>query len=244
MFLFIGCQSLVKNKLVVVELTTRIDTQLYEGQPNFKLVNAVKIISFQDMNAYLIRMPRDRNIYELQTKTGEIIEKPTTYDTVVVCYIIKKNAQKGLKFDSLNVAMGRKFDIDTLNESINLGKKNRSVFMLDGDKLVYSLRDNKTGKLLIEKYSQHKINEADSIYRYYDYKMRDIECSISPFLDEKEKSKLVKIVYITNPKLNGGFLKNRGETSITLTPSSYGNSTQLLRLFEIFKKESERLKLD
>lgn len=243
-FLFliiIGCQMVNRNGFVVVDLVTTMDMNVDKGRPNYKETFSTKVISYGNLDAYIIGSERQHTIYELQQKTGEIKERRAPNDTVYTYYIVEKGKQYGLKFDSLSAKAGIRFDIDSLNQSINLGKQNREVFTRNGDSLTYSLHDPKTGKLLIEKYVQNT-NEYDSIYRYYDYEMRDIEYAISPVLDRRAKSKLIKIGYITNPKLVDGSLMNREEFSISLRRSTFDKLDQLKKLFELFEKEREILK--
>ncbi|MCY1544836.1 hypothetical protein D9M68_807430 [compost metagenome] len=63
------------------------------------------------------------------------------------------------------------------------------------------LETKKYGRKLMEKFAIKKISvfDVDSIYRYYDKELNDIEFSFSPGLDAKKKSKLYKTLFIQNP---------------------------------------------
>jgi hypothetical protein len=225
--------------MMVADLITTMNANIDRGVPNYKETRVVKIVTFEGMKAYIIGTSREVTVYELQ-ETGEVTyQKPKT-DTVYAFHIIKDKMKYGLKFDSLSATKGKKFDIDSLNEVINMGMRNREAFNRNGDRLVYSLYDKKTGKLVVEKYIQNKVNEADSIFRYYDDSMRDIGYSISPFLDKKEKTKLVEICYITNPKMDGEYQKNSEQFTISLKRGSFDKLEELMKLFRILKGKDRK----
>lgn len=146
----------------------------------------------------------------------------------------------GLMFDSLGAKGGRRIELDSLNDLLNVGKLNRKTIALDGDSLISSVRNQKNGKILREEFIQHKKNYPDSIFRYYSDGFRNVNFSISPELDLRSNSKLVKVKLIFTPKTERGMQKNREEFSLELKKGYYKDLDLVLKQFDIFNDEINR----
>lgn len=235
-----GCQTLPHKTHTVVDYRIKFDTFVGEG-PNLKSDFTVKIVSFEGMTAFVMASPRTSTTSVLDTKTGKIEDDSPIYDTVFYYYITRKDLDYALKFDSLASTKGSRVEMDYLNELLNVGKLNRKTISMDGDSLIYS--EKKKGKLIAEHFIQDKYQYPDSIFRYYDSQLKGLNFSISPILDERSKSKLVKVKMVFNKKIENGVAKNREEFSLELKEGKYDDINKIKKLFELFNLQIAKGKI-
>lgn len=167
--------------------------------------------SENDIGSFKIIYGLETTIYEVwhinyevvkSTVVNKVIENeiaPTT-DTVFRYFLVKNKDSIGLAYDNLNVeTKGTKFQLDSLLERLTINEKNMEVFALD---LGVPIDVEKAGKSVkIEKYyTKSDPQDADSIYRYYDSRLKNIPFSFAPELDKQNNSKLYKTRLIYLPK--------------------------------------------
>lgn len=196
-----GCSSTgnFHNQIKVIEYsenerTTNPDSSIEDGIGSFKIM-------YSD----------DCTIYEVwsinyEVQSSKIVDKvimnelvPTT-DTTFKYFIIKKEERIGLMYDSLTTKeMGKKFYLDSLLERLTINRENMKIFELELGK---AASENEIGnsKTVQRFYTKSLEGEADSIYRFYDEGLKNIEFSFAPKLDSINKSKLYKVQLIYLPK--------------------------------------------
>lgn len=218
----------------VFDYRAKFDT-FVGGEANFKTDFTVKIISYEDMTAFVVASEREKTTSVLDTKTGKIETSIPVFDTIYYCYVTRNDLDYGLKFDSLDTLKGSRYEMSNFYEVINIGELNRKTISMDGDSLVYS--EKKNGKISIEYLVLSKYDYPDSIFRYYDERLKRVHFSISPDLDKSRNSKLVKVKLVFNKKVENGVSKNRGEILWEIKKGKFKDIDKIKKLFEVFKRD-------
>ncbi|RZL17180.1 MAG: hypothetical protein EOO89_09200 [Pedobacter sp.] len=146
-----------------------------------------RIVYYKDLQLYITRTLRSMEIGD----TDKYV-----YDTLFHYHVIKQGDDLGLQYDSLNIKIPKKFRIDSLLKENQMDAEYLRIF-----DFVYSnpfeVTRNKFGELVNEKYAFAKKNgKPDSIFRYYDLKLKGIDFSYSRKIDSLKKSKLVKTIFL------------------------------------------------
>ncbi|GEM_PF-3066028 len=124
-------------------------------------------------------------------------------DTLFNYYVAKTGGNKVFMYESVDSEAHTAIDRDSLLRKFNVDSLNLRSLNLELGSPYQTIRNKKTNSIEIEHYVDRKpLDEsyADTISRYYDAKFKDIDFSYSPFLDKKNKSKLMLTRFIFLPR--------------------------------------------
>jgi hypothetical protein len=124
-------------------------------------------------------------------------------DTVFNYYLAKTGGNKVFMYESIDSETHTTINRDSLLRKFNVDSLNLRSLNLELGSPYQTIRNKKTNSIEIEHYVDRKpLDEsyADTISRYYDTKFKDIDFSYSPFLDKKNKSKLMLTRFIFLPR--------------------------------------------
>lgn len=212
----------------------------YEKDTVFELRNNIKIAYYKDYSLY-------------QTKTITLSPGPDnssdTYidlkDTVGVStykyFIIKKGEKKGLLFD--RKANPKAYDLDIMLKRDGLNFKDFPFFCLDVGKPAQTEKNSTNGDV-IEKFANPVKGplEPDSLYRYYNTKLSDVNFTFCDHFDKIQQNKLWKIGLIYHKKEGKAGIVRR-EAYWKFAP--YENDDQLfLTMFKQFIAQKDQYKLN
>ncbi|RZK37253.1 MAG: hypothetical protein EOO90_25640 [Pedobacter sp.] len=192
----LGCQSIARRDLKVVDFITILDQNFEVGKPNLRDTMAITVIDFDNIRTFVVPFHNERRNTTI-LPNGNTTEGSTTYDTTFVYCLFEKGSKVGLRYDSLSSVLPKKFPVDSLLNRINIGKEQLYWNAIAEGKLEYSLRNNKTNELIEERYFSKKDATVDSTYRYFNPSMKGVDFTIAPSIDKKYNSKLIKIVNIS-----------------------------------------------
>ncbi|RZK37773.1 MAG: hypothetical protein EOO90_24365 [Pedobacter sp.] len=229
------------KRIQVATFRGSFDVAIEHGKPNFKHISDIKVVTKGDLTLYFVEYPRDITLMNL-LEDGTYEPGEVTYDTIRRCYILEKGAMSGLHYDSLSAASGKKFDADSVLTGFNMSEKHFGYNTNPHGKLVFSSYDEKTGKLLVEKFFSDKEDEYDSTYRFYDYSKIDMKVSLAPELDKSSGSKVAKVSFIVTPKIKGQVKTNRDELSYEIIRRELTNKEEILQWIEKYNKDKVNLK--
>lgn len=162
---------------------------------------------------------------------------PST-DTVYTYYVIENKKKNGIKYNSLNSSKGDKFKLDSLLQRKNIGYSRLKIFSIDLGK-PYKV-DKKNGKISEVYLDSVKQGMVDTIYRFFDKDLNDLEFSFSKSLDKKMRSKLYKIKLVqlnTDTAKRQHFIK-RTEVIDEVRRIKIRNAAEVLGLFKRFEMDS------
>ncbi|MDQ7949560.1 MAG: hypothetical protein REI78_13310 [Pedobacter sp.] len=241
-FCGLGCSISNKDHIVIFEFSDNFRT----FKPNAQIEEdngTYKIIYFKKYVMYELSSIR----YNVKTKVvngEEINEMYPSTDTINSYFILEKEKNNGLKYDSISVLSPKPFDRDSLIKTLVIDKENLAIFNLDLGKPEKVIRNPNDPKIWVEYYYNGGGKNSDSIYRYYDDRLAHIDFSFSDSLDRKHKSKLVRTDFIHLPRKEKGsdgkeIIKPRTEmiTSITLIKTT--NEEKYRNLFNRFEADSK-----
>ncbi len=231
-WLFLGCDKETTNKLIVTDFISSVDQQFEAGKPNFKDLFSIKIIDYQNSRTFVIPFHNARR-KTILLPNGSVKEQNITYDTTYVYCMVEKGNKVGLRYDSLKASSFQKFDVDSLLNRINISEGHLKANAVAEGSLIYSLMDEKNGKLIAQKFVAKKDATIDSTYRYFSPIMGDLDFSIAPGVDKKYQSKVVKIVNIRISNISK--VKNTYVTEIR--PGKLKDSTAMMQLIERFRND-------
>lgn len=172
-----------------------------------------------------------------RAKDPNIYLNDTTGTKLYSYYFINETDKEGLVFNIQKE--WKKFDRDLFIKSNGLDFANYDFFKLDlGNPAAIEYDTSKN--LMIEKYNNklNGQNEPDSLYRYYDQRLKDIKFSFNKSFDSKTKSKLCKVglIYNTSVTKNKQSNKIRREDYFMITlvddPKEEAKILELLRKFK------------
>lgn len=165
-------------------------------------------------------------------------------DTTYTYFVLEENAKIGRRYDSLSSSNGSNFKPDSLFELINIDSANLKIFSVDLGK-PYKITKEKDK--ILEVFLNHTVNGTDTIYRYFDKGLSDLQFSFSQLSDTQKKSKLYKTRMVqfspnTNYKPTQSFVI-RTDITDEIKRLKIDNQTPIIKLFEKFEHESEKLNL-
>lgn len=235
-FLLLSCTFYDKKTISAIDFYG--NSQYFDRGRIVDLPTHIKIFFYGDLTLYEISSKNTHRSMELGSK-GDVIDKGITkVETVVSYYVAKKGETHGLVYNSSVGRSKTKFNVDSLLTYSNIGKENEKLFASDFGKVVLSIKD-KNNNISLEKIElPKKPNSADSVFRFFDYKMMNINFSLSNELDKKYNTKLVKIVFVTNEKKVDGLMIPKLETFFEIRkPIRIENEKRIISIFKQFKKD-------
>jgi len=212
----------------------------------FEMKNNLQIAYYKDYVLYKVTTTNitdviDHNISK-DTLNTDINLSDTTGTKSFKYYVLKKGEPQGLVFDEHNKV--KVFNCDSLIRNQGLNFKEYNFFSLDLGTPDVTIRNKKTNEIDVEKFA-NKIkgeDEPDSLYRYYNKSLENIDFSFSPQLDMKAKSKLCKIALVYNGNTNNMVKqKNHSRRESFWKIERINPSKEFLVFFEKFIFEHKKL---
>lgn len=205
--LFSGC-TVTKNHapVDVLEISSGANAFNLDTKSIYNIGNDFRIVSKGDRRLYILsRVFMDTR--PVRNDSGRVIgDKVVGTDTTYWVYASQKGKKHGIKYGlkSFRTDTGTIFSVDSLLTDLLIGPDNLKIFDQDIGKPIEVLRK---GNVLTEKYVMNKY--VDTIYRFYNKDLKDIDFSFSKRLDEEHQSKLYKTLYINNPFPKGTILPDQ-----------------------------------
>lgn len=211
----------------------------YDGDLPEDNRNTFRMVNYNGCTLYVVWSIRGNIITEI---AGDSIINRVypTKDTITNYFVVKDEAKEGLRYDS--VYTPRRFRLDSLLEMLSINESNKKGFESDLGQPSRIKTEGPNNEILIEQYfTKTDKSDVDSIYRFYDNRLRDIGFSFSRKLDMQRNSKLYKISHILLPTMsaNGSFT-SRSEMTIEIKKVKLKHQEQdkLIEVFNRFEKDS------
>lgn len=240
LILFYSCNE--KNNissLQIIKYNSEFKDYLSDGTTESSTTSLT--IAFYN-NFILYGVPSTSYFLKKSSIKGDTIsnELVLTNDTTYTYFVFKKNAKEGLRYDSLNALNGTNFKLDSLLVLINVDSANLKFFSVD---LGIPNKIIKTKDKTLEIFLDNTGNGTDTIYRYFDKGMKDLNFSFSKLLDSQKTSKLYKtrfVQFAQNKDYSSAerFIK-RTDVIDEIKREKISNQQLLIKLFEKFKKDSK-----
>lgn len=163
--------------------------------------SSTKIAYWGDYSMYIVTLLRQKtnDVYDKQTQTmtSTVIKTDTAY----LYHVIKNGSKAGLVYggDKVDTLKGKTFHLDTLFKYQGMNYDSYRGLSLDLGQPTETVNLSETEKIEKYFYKKTKKGDPDSIYRYYDTRLKNIDFTYSPSLDKKSQSKLVRTRLIYNP---------------------------------------------
>lgn len=209
-----------------------------------KQVTKHKIAYYKDYVLYEVGSVR----YSVKTTNskGKINnEIRPTNDTTYNYFIVERNRNVGFVYDSLKAGNKKQFKLDSLKIDLGINDENLEVYGVPLGIPSKTRINVKTKRIEFEEYHSKKLkNDADTIFRFYDDKLKKFDFSFSPALDKEKKSKLIKshFVYLQKKKTTSKPpYKTRIDFVDYIEEIKVNYSKDLINLFERFKEDSKNL---
>lgn len=232
------------DKLAIMDLVSEISDSYSDGRIE-KQVTKHKIGYYEDYVLYKI----GTIIFSVKTTqaNGNIHnEARQTNDTSYKYFIIKKDRNIGIVYDSLRAGNKQHFKLDSLKIDLGINSENLEVYGVPLGIPSRVKKNAKSNKIEFEEYQSKKLkNDADTIFRFYDDKLKKFDFSFSPLLDKEKGTKLVKshFIYLYGKKTNSKIAyKTRTDFVDFIEEVKVNYSEDLINLFERFKEDNKNLK--
>lgn len=165
----------------------------------FTLGHTTKVV-FNGTNRLFIEARMSLTTKGIFDNTGKKVDEVITkQDTSYMVYVFEKGRKNGISYhlDSFKEKHGTVFNVDSIIKELSLDDQNNQILNMDLGRPNEVLREK---QVVLEKFllSKKKPSDPDSIYRYYDRGLRNIDFSFSKKLDRQKNSKLVKTLFIYN----------------------------------------------
>ncbi|TKC06574.1 hypothetical protein FA048_15300 [Pedobacter polaris] len=238
----------MESKITIVEFNSHGQAFSLDTKSIYNIGNSFEIIFQQDCKLYIVPQ------IEQYTKpafdvNGKIIDvKIVKIDTSYMVFATKDNNNIGLQYtlNKFRTEKGISFPVDSLLNDLLIGPNNLKYFDYELGRPATVVRKN---KIRIEKYPITKISPADSdtICRYYDKSLMEIDFSFSKKLDAKTNSKLYKKSFICNAIPKGVLYPDievpRRELYNEIIRVKEKNLDVYKEIFLKFKKDATALKI-
>lgn len=206
-------------------------------KPNKTVENEIgsfKIIYSQGLLIYEVNSINYKVVKS--TKVGKDInnEVVPTSDTTFKYFVLKSKDNFGFMYDSLSMScIGKKFHLDSLLNQLGINVENMKIFSLNLGKP--TSKENIGKFKTLEKYfTKTNAEDADSIYRYFDGELKNVNFSFAPQLDKSRNSKLYKTQLIYLPTDSN---KSRQELISEIKRVKLKNFKNISILIERFEKD-------
>lgn len=230
-----------QEKLKVVQFLN-VDSNFYESSVEADS-SSFRIARYDNCTLYEVRSIKGKVITEVIGDS--IVNKMYPSKEYITRYFVVKNGAKtGLKYDSLVTDLPRKFRLDSLLEMLTLNERNLKAFEIDlGKPAKVKIEDANNAVLIEQFFAKTGSSTVDSIYRFYDKRLNDMDFSLSKKLDSTKRSKLHKISYIFLPtKDKNGNLSDRRKLDIEIKKVMIEgeDKDKLIAIFNRFKNDSNK----
>jgi len=205
----------------------------YSEIDSIEVNNQIRIAYLQDYTIYRT-VTFDQNSGNFASASS-IYLNDTTGTKRYSYYFFENKNKEGLVFNTKH--QWKKFNHDLFIKSHGLDFANYDFFKLDlGNPAEVAYRDSKN--IMIEKFANKLAGkyEPDSLYRYYDQRLKAIDFSFNRSLDLKSKSKLYKVGLVYHSSSSN----NRREDYFVISlVKDATEEKKILELFDEFKKRQK-----
>ncbi|MFD2582109.1 hypothetical protein ACFSR6_06395 [Pedobacter vanadiisoli] len=193
LFIF-GCSEKVKlyEQPKFIRYSSTFRDYISDGSVNNSVIFN-DIVYYKDCTLYSI--PSISYILKKHyTKRDTVInELLLAKDTSYTYYLIKNLAKTGICYKSLTSVQGIKFERDSLMIAMNLDSNNLKIFSLNlGHPYKTTIKEKQELEVFLDK-SEYS---TDTVYRYFDKNLAEIQFSFAPSLDKEKGSKLYKTRFV------------------------------------------------
>ena len=240
--LIYGCKV---NNIGQYKIIEYIDeTKIIVGPEDNNLGN-FKIAYHEKYTAYEVWSSSYKLISSEKAEDRIINKLVPSNDTTYKYFVVEKGKQRGIWYDGVKDSIPKVFRLDSLEEMLTIIKSNMAIFSLDLGKPIRIVANAKDKTKTEHYFTKTGEKDADSIYRFYDEKMTDIEFSFSPKLDNEKKSKLYKTLFIYLKKKKGTNIDSlKSERITSIKRLNIVNNQQLISAFEKFETDKRRFNLN
>ncbi len=229
LLLLISCEP----SFITYRMNLSLDFADKQGGQIFTYEDSFDIIQY---GKFCIYHSIDINPQNNNTATNDFVKSRKRY------YVFETNQKKGLYYVETQLMNGQLFDVD----SLLLKSRNGADKLLDkqNDKLLST--EKLTNGSVKETYTCTKIDASypDSIYVFYDRRLKNSIFSFSSTYDSLQDSKLsrIKIIYNSYHDINLNVKVNRRVYSYRLTKLEQQEPKQVVSsILDAYKKERKRL---
>lgn len=213
---FLNCSSTTFRQVEVVDFNAIFNLNSDDAISNFKDTLDVKIVKKDKLTVLRVQYKNDRTKYKYDEQ-GNFFPDKTNYFKSYKYFVYVSGTPNGLRYDSIGVKVPVPFNVNKLLKSVNMSKEHVLSYEKNIGKKVFEKTDFGRKTVVMEKFAINKdVYGVDTMIRYYDSSLKNIIFSLAPSIDEKYKSKLVKLQYKINPSKNAGaqdysFVIKKGE---------------------------------
>ena len=245
-FLHSSCTTVQHNKVAADLKALKLHSIMPLEGANHTIDNfETVLLQFQYQDKIMYEVPGINNYSQVTlNKQGDVIEDTLLRSETKYYYVVYKKGEKtGLKYDSLNAGIGKRFAVDSFLAGNTI--TNFEPFFnhtQESDSLIQQIWSNDSTSL-VEKYiPRHKQGESDSDSTILDFskELLVFDFSFSRRMDSIWHLKLSTIQYIFNPKpeSNEPYSKN-GVTFLFQIEkaSAQDKKSAIIRLFDVFDKQ-------
>lgn len=238
--------NLPKEDIQIVDVKFRAQYFLLQRNLLQDMGSNLKIVWKGENRIYMALRIRNK-IKDIFDDNGNKIDQIVTKkDTSYFYYIIKKDAKEGLMYkeDSKDNS-GVVFKLDSMMKFLSIDSSSYKILELELNNPIEVVK-HKEQK--IEKYAFKKtsITDPDTIYRYYDRDLTNVDFTFSKLLDKKNNSKLVKTIFIFNQQPKAIAKTNedipKREMSWEMKTGKIDNLEKLNGYIQQFEVERKKLK--
>lgn len=195
----LGCSLVQSNHSEIQIVDVKWSGQFYDPDQDIsENVETVRRLVFKGNDKlYVVSYPKTYYKLNLNEKGETASQEETKRDTVVVVYATHKGEQSGIAytFEKSKIRKRGPFNVDSLVKALGYTSQNFKSLGIDWGKPGEVIKEK---TLVTEKFLVRKTvpAEPDSIYRYFDSRLKDVDFSFAPDLDRQYQSKLVKFLAV------------------------------------------------
>lgn len=228
-----SCKGGFEEDYEVITLRNSFDFTVEKGKPNYKDSLDVQVVTDGELKLFIIPMRHTTINQSIKETNGK--KKVTNFVTYSYNFI-EKGKEFGLRYDSLSAESGKRIKADSILTSLNIAPRDQEQNSDVSGKLVHSLYNKENGTLVEEKYAGTQ-KGLDSLYRFFDYSMKDVNFSLSPELDKKYGTKLVRITFLNNAKDTDSIKTNKDVISCQIMRGKLSNPKEIKLLMDRYHKQ-------
>ena len=181
--------------------------------------------------------------FKLDSASGSYNASDKAIDTTYLYYVSKKDDSKGILYNAVASKAVMTYSKDSLIRALNFDEESLRIFSVKLPKPVETLK-NKLGKIEVEKFDSKILEtDADTIYRYFNDKLKKVDFTFSKNLDKEKDSKLSKTTFIylkdNKPNSQPRIISHTGIRKIEAR-----NPKELTQLFGRFTEDSKLFNLN
>lgn len=233
-----------QNTLNILSLVSEISDSYSDGRTE-KQITKHKIAYYENYTLYEVGSV----VFSVKTTNSNGVihnEARETTDTIYKYFIVEKNKNSGFVYDSLKGGRKKLFKLDSLKNDLGINEENLDVYGVSIGIPSKIARNQKTNKIEFEEYHTKKLKtDPDTVFRYYDSRMKKYDFSFSLLLEKEKGTKLVKthFVYLQEKKTNSKIAyKTRTDFVDYIAEIRVSYSQDLINLFGQFRKDSKSIR--